>query len=331
MTVETIDRSHIPGAMAEQLSRTLPDGSLIEFETAPAGWLTKDGEAREKPWRAYHYTTASHTCTSCGGGGRLFDKSERGRKCPPCDGTGDGAKRTRFESVTGIVDATCPKPGLPPWKEARGIEGAIEAVRRGLIDPSNPEDVANAVDIVRANGLGGDAAAKEAADRGLNTHDVLRAYMETGTPPSLFGQPTAHHGFLMGASRWLLKAGPEPVAVEQLVVHPEHRYAGRLDLRAYIGGLLTTVDFKTQADAGIYLGAHVQTALYELAAIRCGGEPADRRLVVVLAEDGGFREMEATHGEGFHEAALAWRRECKPVDAACEAQNRIEKAARAAA
>lgn len=328
LDLPTIDRSLIPGEMKTTLTRDLDDGSKIEFSEAPAGWLTKKGEPRTEPWRAYHYTTASSRCEPCEGTGRLFDRSERGRNCPACSGTGDGAERTRFESVTGIVDAICPKPGLPPWAEARGIEGAHQAWCLGLVDADTPPE--RVIEIVREHGLGADKAKLEAADRGLNVHALLEHYMRTGTAPAVHGHPEHHHGFIRGLSRFLLAFDPQPRAVEQVVVHPELAYAGRVDLVADVENLLTTIDAKTQEKGGIYTGAHVQVGLYEGARRRCGDEPASRLIVVVFAADGNFRVMEASHPDSFIDAALAWRQQVKPIDSACESQNRIEREARKA-
>jgi hypothetical protein len=286
--------------MKTAMRRELPDGALIEFEAAPAGWLTKKGDVRRGAWRAYH-------------------------------GTLPDGRRRRQPSVTTLLDEICGKGGLVPWSEARGIEGAIHAVRAGLINVHDPASVAAAVQTVRANQLGADAARDKAADRGIDVHYCLETYMRTGSPPAASEFPTDRRGYLQALSRWLLKADPEPVAVEELVWHPEDGYAGRLDLRAVINGSLTTVDAKTQERAGIYLGAHAQVSLYERAAIRCGDQPADRRLVVVFAANGEFREMPADHPDGFTDAALAWIREGRPVNQMCEQQNRVEREARRAA
>lgn len=294
--VEQDPRALVPGAMEHTLSRRLPDGSLIEFEQAPIGWLTKTGSPRRAPWRAYYFT-------------------------PPA-----GGKRTRMTSATTLLDDVLPKAGLPVWAEGHGIRGAITAVRQGLIDNSHaPEDC---VQIVRQHRLGADAAKTDAADRGLNVHALLEQYMTTGTPPGLAGHPVEHHGYIRGLAGWLLARDPEPVAVEQLVVHPEDGYAGRLDLRARIGGRLITVDLKTQEKAAIYPGAHLQTCLYERAARRCGDEPSDGRLVVVVAADGEWREMPADHHDGVVDAALVFRRLLQPINSACESANRRERDAR---
>lgn len=293
--VEMHPNALVPGGMEHTLRRVLPDGGLIEFEQAPIGFLTKKGEPRKTAWRAYHYT-------------------------PP------GGKRVREVSTTTLLDDILPKDGLPPWAEAHGIRGAVAAVRAGLIDDSTP--IEDTVAIVRRNKLGADAAKNEAADRGLNVHALLEDYMRTGAAPTLAGHPEHHRGYIIALTNWLLEYSPEPVAVEQLVVHPEDGYAGRLDLRARMGARLVTVDLKTQEKAAIYPGAHLQVAMYERAAVRCGDEPADGKLVVVVAADGKHRVMPADHESPILDAALLFRRLLKPINSACESANRREREAR---
>jgi hypothetical protein len=276
------------------MRREVPDG-LIEFEEAPSGWLTKDGKPRIKPWRAYYWT--------------------------PTDGD-----RVRLPSTTTLLDSICPKGGIPHWSEARGIEGAVEAFDKGIVTAENePSEV---VDLVRYHKLGAEAAKNEAAERGLNVHALNEVYMLTGEAPRLKDHPEHHRGYIQGYARWLLHANPEPVAVEQLIASPRDGYAGRLDLRAKAKSVLTTVDFKTQGRAGIYRGAHLQVSLYERGEVSCGGEPAARKIVVVFAANGEFREMEVEVADWQIEAALLFYRACKPIDSACESANRIERAAR---
>ncbi len=320
--------STVPGAMERTKRRDLPDGSVIEFEEAPAGWLTQDGKVRQQDHRAYYYTPAASDCEPCRGTGRIEGKTAKGRKCSLCDGSGNAGKRVRHPSVSTILDAVCPKGGLPFWAEARGIEGAVEAVRLGEIDPRNPGDP---VGTVRRLRLGADRARDDAADRGLNVHDLLEDYMLTGAAPNPSQHPVGHHGYIRGLTRWLLHADPEPRAVEELVCSPVDGYAGRMDLRAVIGGLLTAVDLKTQQNGCIYPGAHLQLSLYERAVVACGDEPADRRLVVVVAENGEFREMAADHDARMIDATLDfYLNVMKPLNSVCEQANRIEREARKA-
>lgn len=295
--IPMVDPRTVPGGMAHTKRRELPDGALIEFEEAPSGFLTKKGGVRQRDWRAYFYT--------------------------PADGD-----RVRLPSVSTILDAISPKPGIPPWAEARGIEGTIEAIRRGELDPHDP--AVDAVGTVRALRLGADRARDVAAERGVNVHALLESYMASGEAPDPSEHPPEHWGYIQALVRWILKAEPEPVQVEELVASPEDGYAGRMDLVARFGERTGAVDFKTQANAGIYESAHAQLALYWRGHDACGGEPIDFGQVVVLAEDGGFREMELAATPATVDAALDYWREMRPITSACESGNRFEKRARRA-
>lgn len=275
-------------------TRTLP-GGVLEFEHAPVGSPTRAGTPRLRAHRAYYYT--------------------------PTDGD-----RRRMVSVTTLLDSICPKPGLPPWAEAKGIAGAVRAVQLGEITAAT--DPLEAVERVRGLRLGADAARDEAAERGLDMHALLEAYMRTGDPPSINDFPVEQHGYVQAAARWLLTAQPEPQQIEELVCEPASGFAGRSDLVAVIEGFRTRVDFKTSERAAIWSSSHLQVGLYERAALACGDAPADRQVIVVLAADGSYRSMLSMATPELVDAALAFYRAVKPVDAACDAQNRAEKKAR---
>ena len=286
-----------PGAMQVTMRRELADGSLIEFEQAPRGWLTKYATPRQRDWRAYFWS--------------------------PPDGD-----RERMTSVSTVLDTVCPKPGLPVWSEANGIMGAIEAVRLGEIDPHAIAPV-EAVERVRFLGLGADRARDTAATRGLNIHALLEHYAMTGSPPNPADHPPEHAGYIMGLARFLLKAQPEPIAVEELVCSPQDGYAGRSDFRALVDGFRVRYDAKTNEKGQIWDSAHHQLRLYERAGIACGDDPSDLLHVVVFSADGGFREMPCAVSEQACDALLAFWREQRAVLSACDAANRAVKAARA--
>ena len=304
-----------PVALLEYKRRELPGGALLEFE-----------ERRDTNYRAYYYTPQPK-CPDCGGSGRVpSSKRANGTvKCQPCKGSGE-CKRERFISVTTLLDAILPKPGLPIWAEARGIEGVIAAMRLGEIDHGT--DPADAVKIVRALKLGADAARDKAADRGLNVHALLEAYMRTGDPPRIGDHPVEHHGYVAGLCRWLLEKNPEPEAVEELVCDPVARYAGRSDLVARVGGFRVRYDAKTQERCGIYAGAHLQVKLYERGSIACGDEPCDFLRAVVFAADGEYDEMECEATDATVDAALEFAGLIRPIDSLCEQRNRRERQAR---
>lgn len=310
-----------PGAMMVVKERTLRDGGTVTFSYAPAGWLTLDGTPRRDEWRRYHYT-APGPCDGCDGTGRATSlaRADATVKCRRCAGTGQ-PKRAEVTSVTTICDRILPKPGLPPWSEAAGIRGAVEAMRRGLIDIYADDE--DAVRLVRGEHLGADAARDQAADRGLDVHALLEAFMLTGSAPNPVDHPESHRPFIRGLVRWLLWAKPEPVAVELLVCDPLRGYAGRLDLLAMIDGRLTLVDLKTQERGSIYESAHVQTRLYWAAEARCGEHEIETARVVVVNGTGGFDEMDLLADEQVVDTALAYYALARPIISACESRNRV--------
>jgi hypothetical protein len=315
----------IPGQLQHHKSRTLADGSTVEFEFAPAGWKLANGQQRMTDWRRYYYRPAG-ACPGCQQG-RIPGKREgTTKKCPACDGTGQ-PKRIQVPSVTTLLDRVIPKPGLVMWSEARGIAGAIEAVKAGKIDP---QTVTDPVQAVRALKLGAEADRDRAAQRGLDVHAVLEDWATTGKVPSLANHPEEHHGYVRGLAMWLAKNRPDPHEVEQLVLSRQHGYAGRLDLIATIGGQRVLVDLKTQERAGIFAGAHAQTAMYRLAMKESGDEHVDRTMVVVVAADGAFREMDCIATDVTVQAALTWYRQIAHIESVCGSGNRVEREARAA-
>jgi len=286
------DLSLVPGGMERKLWREVP-GGLIEYLEAEAGWLTLKGEPRLRPYRRYLWT--------------------------PTDG-----EPIKLPSVSHICDQVCPKDGIPYWSEARGIEGALTAFKAGWLTVTSR--ALDAIAIVREHNLGAEAAKNRAAKRGLNVHAINDHYMKTGEPPKQSDHPAEHRGFIRSWSKATLILKPEPVAVEQLVVHPDDLYAGRLDMRAIVRGELELDEFKTQEWGGLFSSTHLQAMLYERAAVRCGDEPAARLRAIVLPADGDWNEDQHTMivawPDSKVEAALAWFREKRAIDSACGARNR---------
>ncbi len=292
---DRIDQSQTPGGLDVYLKRELPDGVLLEFEQSPAGFLKKDGTPRLVDHRAYYVT-------------------EPGEE-----------KRKRLPSVTTLLGSIIPVD-LTRWGEEHGIRGCMEALRRHELEVDHTDE--DAVERVRALKLGADAARDRRATEGINVHNLLEQWMVSETVPNPAEHPPEVHGYIQALARWVMVTQPEVLAVERLVYSRRFGYAGRVDLLARIDGFTTLIDFKTQPRAGIYASAHVQAAMYALALYECGElEPEDMR-IVVLAEDGAFREMEVLATPETVGAALTWYRELKPIDAACLTHNRVERDAR---
>jgi hypothetical protein len=217
-------------------------------------------------------------------------------------------KRQRLTSVTTLIDQILPKPALVPWAERETAEGMLTLLRAGELHPSLTAHEALAA--MREAKIGAEGVRTTAARRGVDVHALLERYARDGSwadPVGLLDvddYPYAH-----ALNDWLRKYRPEPHEIEQLVADPEHGYAGRLDLIATIDGQRTLVDLKSQERAGIYSAAHIQARAYERASVRCDGEPVDRVLIVVVAKDGTYREMDCLMtSRGFPSRARATQR-----------------------
>lgn len=295
------DPWNVPGAMQERVSRMLDDGTVIQYEFAPSGWLTKAGEPRKQDWRAYFVV-------------------------PP------GEKRRRLPSVTTWLGEICPKD-LTRWGEMHGIIGAVEAVRRGELDPNTHTDE-DAVERVRALKLGADAARDRAATRGLDTHSVLEAWGKTGEFPDPAEFDSELQGYVRGLVDFLRDYDPEPSAVEFLVAHPERGYAGRVDMRAVCPSKAfpgvrkpRIVDLKTSPSLAIWPQAHLQTLSYSEADLRCGGPETDTPLIVVVAADGRYDVADCAVDSDALDRALSYYEVAKKLNASCQQRNRIARAA----
>jgi hypothetical protein len=233
-------------------------------------------------------------------------------------------KRQRLVSVTSLIDSILPKPGLLHWSEAQTAEGMLTLLRAGELHPSLT--AAEALAAMREAKIGAEGVSTTAARRGVDVHALLERYARDGTwadPVGLLDvddYPYAH-----ALNDWLRKYRPEPLEIEQLVADPEHGYAGRLDLIATIDGQRTLVDLKTSEKAAIWDAAHLQTRAYSNASLVCGDDPCDRILIVVVAKDGTWREMDCLMTQRGLEDALRYHRALKPVTAACTQANKVAK------
>ena len=197
-----------------------------------------------------------------------------------------GKRRQRFPSVTTILRNTWPKPALLEWYATHGRET--------------------------------DTLLERAATRGKTVHAFVEHYMRTGDLMEWDELPAEYHGYLQAAARFLWDFFPQPIAVERLVVHPEMRYAGRLDLIAMVDGVPTLLDFKSNTHGRVYAEAHVQATAYAIADERCGGDPINSFMLVGLAEDGSYKPVIGRDTPKLWGAALAFYGEMRKFEKAID-------------
>jgi genome maintenance exonuclease 1 len=143
-------------------------------------------------------------------------------------------------------------------------------------------------------------AAQRAAGRGGSFHAWAEAYLKGEAPPPPGEEP--QRSMALALAEWWEGNGGRLVRSEEALFHPEHLYAGRVDLVAHFGGRLVVVDLKTSSRP--YPEHFLQVGAYALA-LREEGLPVEGGLVLCLGE--GLRPTEVSVWEAA-EAFLGLRR-----------------------
>jgi hypothetical protein len=217
------------------------------------------------------------------------------------------------------------KPALLQWAEECGALGAWEAFHRGYVDGTQiPAEWLHAV---RANSLGMEAKREAGADRGTAVHRVLEFWAREQTIPNLADFDASVSGYVQGLCAWLLAANPQPTSIERCVGSREHRYAGRMDLRATIDKRDTIIDLKTSKAGRAYPEAHIQAMAYSLADVECGSPVPQEILIVAVGEDGGFEQVTCEAEAGDWLNVLGAYRSMARLKSARSARDKLLKAA----
>jgi hypothetical protein len=161
----------------------------------------------------------------------------------------DARKALALPSVTNVLGVLA-KPGLDAWKIEQGIMAALTLPRL----PEEPLD-AFAHRVVADMG----EQVEKAADFGSAIHAACEVYaLEKQLPED---RRLREH--LKGWVEWFDSNVERVASIEQVFVHHEHGYAGRVDMVALLRDLgWAVVDFKTQKIKRSAKGAP-KPALYE--------------------------------------------------------------------
>lgn len=220
---------------------------------------------------------------------------------------------TRLMSVTNLIEAGVPKPGLVHWAAIEVAKAAIEVIPR-LARLRGADAREDAYQWLRR---AAERKRDEAADLGSALHDVYEARV-LGTPLPTPDEVQAP--FFDAFSRFLDEHQPEFHAAELVVANPDDQWAGKLDtimrLPRY-GTALVTGDWKTGKK--VYDEAALQLAAYRRATcgwLRDGTEvvpPATDAAVVVHirpdvhAKTGGYRVYQLDTSDEVYRSFLAAR------------------------
>lgn len=122
----------------------------------------------------------------------------------------------------------------------------------------------------------------KAADKGTAVHNAIENWIKF----DIEDVPEIFVGYFEAFKKWWGESQPEVVGSEIRVCHKVMRYAGTVDLVAYIGGRLTLVDYKSTAvisdmTCGVQLEAYSR-ALEDM------GVKVERKLILHLKSNGKY-------------------------------------------
>lgn len=130
----------------------------------------------------------------------------------------------------------------------------------------------------------GEKTLERAANKGTSVHNSIEFFIKFGVEDV----NPAHKGYFDAFREWWEKEQPVFVGSECRVYHPIRRYAGTVDLLAYLHGKLTLIDFKSTAalsdmTCGVQLEAYAQ-------ALAAHGIQVEQKEILQVKKDGKYVE-----------------------------------------
>lgn len=216
-------------------------------------------------------------------------------------------------SASQVTDAL-DKPVLKWWGQGIGVEGVLELIRRGIVDPDQlaGADPKSLVALLTEQKLTVNHVRQAAADRGSRVHDAMEDWAN-GAPLDRDGLPDDERGYVDGLAAFIADVQPEPNGVEVIVGSKQHSWAGRCDLQRLVIPkpviACVAIDYKTgketrtivpagsyltdlKTSSGVWLEQHLQVAGYEGGSIECGYPPTDHRAILRVTVDGRYEFVE---------------------------------------
>lgn len=179
--------------------------------------------------------------------------------------------------VTTILNIVGKGDGLLYW----AAQCAVEYLQQRLEGDLTTEDVAK---FCKEAKLQWRAVKEEAGSIGGIAHDWIEQHLKGNTLP--FPEHPKANNSCHVALEWMDSVHWETIEVEKVVYHPVHRYAGKLDWKAKINGVLAIPDWKTSK--GIYSTYRYQTAAYLTADEAETGDHIPDRWICRIDKEGDF-------------------------------------------
>lgn len=196
----------------------------------------------------------------------------------------DGVTMPSVTTILGVIG----KPALITWAANEERAACLEAAY-DLYDDVHSTPRLDRMPFLAAleSRLGSVKAHKRASAKACEIGSQAHAAIElqhrkamgqaTGPEPKLSDE--AMWAF-MAWEDWALNAGIKPVFIEQTIWSVSHRYAGTMDLLAWVNGHRTLVDYKTSKS--VYPESKLQVAAYIRAMNEMGHGPITRGAIVRL-------------------------------------------------
>lgn len=182
--------------------------------------------------------------------------------------------------VTTILNVVGKGDGLLQW----AANCAVEYLQQRLVGDLTTEDVVRFCNEAKhAHRL----IKEEAGSIGSMAHDWIEQHLK-GNTGSLPEHPKARNS-CEAALAWMASVSWKTLEVEKVVFHPLYRYAGKLDWKARINGVVAIPDWKTSK--GIYSSYRYQTAAYLKAEEEQTGEIIPDRWICRIDKEGDFDPM----------------------------------------
>ena len=229
------------------------------------------------------------------------------------------ATRVPGASTVSKCDGDSNNDPLIDWGVRLDREGVAREASLGL-SLDDPDDIKSALAWLSSGKAIGETLKQEkltwrdirqeAGTRGSFSHDVLETLAREETP-------TLRNGWDHAVADWWHKRQPIPVHVEAVVYSEKLNVAGRFDLMARMDGALVLGDLKTSK----FLANSfcIQLNLYRLVAVEAGYPEPERLIVIQVAEDGSWAEVEVPINPDWAKAALATYRAGKEIGKAVRA------------
>ena len=208
---------------------------------------------------------------------------------------------------------TLPEDGSPescPWKQRKYVPGFARQCNSPTHDciGRDPALCQFRVDLKNRR-LDYYAEKKEAADRGVDVHQIWQDWNEKQKIPHVADYPANRHGFIRALAAFIMQHNPTCLESEKVVGSAVHGFAGRLDTVVVLSvdDAPCVVDIKTSK--AVYPSSHFpQLAGYEIARRECGLQPTERQGILRLGADGKFDLVwsDAT-GDDFLAVLNAWK------------------------